>query len=252
VSVFDFETMSATNPKCWVFVGPTLNGSTRLLDAAGVKLLPPVKRGDIDRLVSSRRPGALAIVDGQFHQCLSVGHAEIRSAIAQDWQVWGLSSMGAIRACEMRHMGVRGYGEVFDWFCRDEDFRDDEVSLTHLPTPPYLPLSEPLIHIRLWLRELVERRLLTVGQEKRVLDGLMALWFGDRTLSHARAMVGKSIPRHANTIDETLKNFDRFRIKSHDLSNFLRERPWSLHPRKSSVTKSIRHGASAQSLVGRI
>lgn len=243
--------MSAINPKCWVFVGPTLNGSTKVADTAGVKLLPPVKRGDIDRLVSSRRPGALAIVDGQFHQCLSVGHAEIRSALAHGWQVWGLSSMGAIRACEMRHMGVRGYGEVFDWFCRDEDFRDDEVALTHFPTPPYLALSEPLIHIRLWLRELVRKRLLTLHQEKRLLQELMTMWFGERTLAIACEMVVKSIPREVNKIHETLKNFDRFRIKSHDLSNFLQEQPWKQKGRLR-LKSAGRRDVSAQSLVGRI
>ncbi len=72
-------------------------------------VLPPVKRGDVEKLISEREPGAMAIVDGLFQQCLSVGHAEIRSAVAAGWQVWGLSSMGAIRAYEMRNMGVRGY-----------------------------------------------------------------------------------------------------------------------------------------------
>jgi hypothetical protein len=219
--------MSANKARCWVFAGPTLNGSARLAQTTGIKLLPPVKRGDIDRLVSSRTPGVIAIVDGQFHQYLSVGHAEIRSAVASGWQVWGLSSMGAIRACEMKHMGVRGYGTVYEWFCQDEDFRDDEVALTHLPTPPYLALSEPLIHIRLWLRELVEERLLTLRKERRITEELMGMWFGDRTLTQARAIVVKSIPSYANQVAETLNDFDRFRIKSHDLSNFLQEQPWN-------------------------
>jgi hypothetical protein len=222
--------MSAINPNCWVFVGPTLNGSAKLAQTAGIKLLPPVKRGDIDRLVSTRRPGVIAIVDGQFHQCLSVGHAEIRTAVAHGWQVWGLSSMGAIRACEMRHMGVRGYGQVYDWFCRDEDLRDDEVALTHLPAPPHLALSEPLIHIRLWLHELVTTGLLTSRKETRLLEKLMSMWFGDRTLQKARTMVMESIPMSVDVIDKTMQNFDRFRVKSHDLADFLQEQPWKAQP----------------------
>jgi hypothetical protein len=209
-----------------MFVGPTLNGGATLAKERGVKLLPPVKRGDVERLVSTRRPGVMAIVDGQFHQCLSVGHAEIRFAIAEGWQVWGLSSMGAIRACEMRHMGMRGFGEVYEWFCRDEDFRDDEVALTHAPTSPYIALSEPLVHIRVWLRELVKLRLLTATHERRLLKELMSLWFGERTLSRVRTMVLALVPARAKEIDQTLANFDRFRLKSHDLSNFLRDQPW--------------------------
>jgi hypothetical protein len=210
-----------------MFVGPTLNGAASLAKESGVRLLPPVKRGDVERLVSTRRPGVMAIVDGQFHQCLSVGHAEIRLAIAEGWQVWGLSSMGAIRACEMRHLGMRGYGEVYERFCRDEDFRDDEVALTHGPASPYVALSEPLIHIRVWLRELVKKRLLSAVQEKRLVKELMSMWFGERTLSRVRAMVLAVIPHHAQEVDETLAGFERFRLKSRDLSDFLREQPWT-------------------------
>ena len=219
--------MSANNPNCWLFAGPTLNGSASLIQSARVKVLPPVKRGDVDRLIARRRLGVIAIVDGQFHQCLSVGHAEIRSAIGRGWQVWGLSSMGAIRACEMRHMGMLGYGKVYDWFCNDADFRDDEVAVTHLPGPPYLPLSEPLIHIRLWLRELVRTGLISPREEKRLLKKLMSMWFGDRTLLQAREMIVQLQPKHAANVDETLQNFDRYRLKSHDLLNFLREQPWT-------------------------
>lgn len=209
-----------------MFVGPTLNGSASLVKASGVTLLPPVKRGDIDRLVSTRRPGIIAIVDGQFHQCLSVGHAEIRLAIAKGWQVWGISSMGAIRACEMQHMGMRGYGEVYEWFVRDPDFRDDEVALAHVENPPYIALSEPLIHIRAWLRELVQSRILNAAQQKRLLKDLMSMWYGDRTLSHARAMVLSVVPDCEAELNQTLKDFDRFRLKSLDLARFLTEQPW--------------------------
>jgi len=237
--------MSKLNSSCWMFVGPTLNGSASLVESSGIKLLPPVKRGDVERLVSTRRPGVVAIVDGQFHQCLAVGHAEIRLAIAKGWQVWGLSSMGAIRACEMRHMGMRGYGEVYDWFCRDEDFRDDEVALTHAPNAPYAALSEPLIHIRAWLLELVKLRLLSSTQQKRLLKELMSMWYGDRTLLRVRAMVLSAIPQRACELDKAFVDFDRFRLKSRDLADFLRKQPWK------SIAASQR-GAADQSLANPI
>src|SRR5215470_6100004 len=218
--------MSVTNSSCWIFAGPTLNGSVKLSRLPRIKLLPPAKRGDVERLVSTRRPGIMAIVDGRFHQCLSVGHAEIRSALAGGWQVWGLSSMGAIRACEMRHMGMRGYGKVFELFCRDENFRDDEVALSHGPEPPYPALSEPLVHLRLWLHELVTMRLLHSAQERQLVKRLMAMWFGERTLFQARSMVLDLIPKHIHEVDETLRNFDKFRLKTDDLYKFLQEQPW--------------------------
>lgn len=183
----------------------------------------------------------IAIVDGQFHQCLSVGHAEIRLALATGWQVWGLSSMGAIRACEMRHLGVHGFGQVYDWFCRDENFRDDEVALTHQSSPPYVALSEPLIHIRLWLRELRRIRLLTSRQEKQLINELMSMWFGERTLQRVRSMVLEAIEVRSNEVDETLANFDRFRVKCHDLSAFLEAQPWTAHSKSSLGQTNAAH-----------
>ena len=220
--------MSRINSKCLIFAGPTLNDADALRAVAGkgIEVLPPVRRGDIEEIVSTRAPGAMVIVDGLFHQCLSVGHAEIRSAVAAGWEVWGLSSMGAIRAYEMRHLGVRGYGRVYRCFCQYGDFRDDEVALLHEPQPPYRALTEPLVHIRLWLRELLKTVLVTGRQKKRLLDNLMSMWFGDRTLLRARSMVLDFIPVHEAGVDAMLAGFDRFRVKSHDLADFLDERPW--------------------------
>jgi len=201
-------------------------GLSLALKRAGIKVLPPVKRGDVEQLVSSGAAGTMAIVDGQFQQCLSVGHAEIREALARGWQVWGLSSMGAIRAYEMREMGVHGFGRVYELFCKQVDFRDDEVALLHEPGPPYRSLSEPLIHLRVWLRELRRMGLLKQSEEKQVVQRLMNLWFGERTLGRARSLVLELIPKKELKVAESLADFDRFRLKNHDLRNFLHEQPW--------------------------
>jgi hypothetical protein len=219
--------MSATKSKCLVFVGPTLvDAQLEVASRSGVQFVPPVKRGDIEKFVRTRPPGVIAIVDGLFHQCLSVGHAEIRTAIAGDWQVWGLSSMGAIRAYEMRHMGVQGFGRVYEMFDQFDDFRDDEVAMIHEPGPSYRPLSEPLVHIRFWLKDLVGSRLLAKRHEQQLLGQLMSQWYADRTLAGVRRMVNELVPARDDEVKRSLSNFRRYRIKSHDLTDFLNFRPW--------------------------
>lgn len=219
--------MSATKSKCLVFVGPTLVDAQLDVELrTDVQFVPPVKRGDIEKLIRKRQPGVIAIVDGLFHQCLAVGHAEIRTAIAQGWQVWGLSSMGAIRAYEMRHMGVHGFGRVYEMFDQFEDFRDDEVALIHEPGPSYRPLSEPLVHIRFWLKDLVELGLLTKRHEKQLLGQLMSRWYADRTLAAVRGMVSELVPARADEVKRSLSTFRRYRIKSQDLTDFLQSCPW--------------------------
>jgi hypothetical protein len=194
----------------------------------GICLLPPAQRGDVEDLVSSFRPGIIILVDGVFHLRLAVGHAEIREAVEKGWRVWGLSSMGAIRAYEMRNAGVRGYGRVYECFFQHEDFRDDEVALLHELEPPFRSFSEPLIHIRFWLRELVKVRILSSTQHDQILESLKSLWFGDRTLLRVRGTVLDLVPEHEDSVDAMLAHFDRFRVKSLDLVDFLQKQVWKI------------------------
>src|SRR5437016_2488112 len=61
-----------STPELILFAGPSLPRSLPLPEGATV--LPPVRRGDLPALLRNRRPGALAIADGLFHQSLAVGH----------------------------------------------------------------------------------------------------------------------------------------------------------------------------------
>ena len=76
---------------------------------------------DILKLLKQEFEGNIVIVDGIFQQVIAVGHAEIREALEKGIDILGMSSMGAIRAYEMRDLGMKGYGKVYDWFFRMED-----------------------------------------------------------------------------------------------------------------------------------
>jgi hypothetical protein len=233
--------MSASSPECVLFAGPS--GCDTVLRLDGIDLRPPARRGDIAALAGSAPPGVVALADGVFHQALAVGHAEMRDAVAAGWQVWGLSSLGAIRACEMRHLGVRGYGVVYRRFVADESFSDDEVALLHAPGPPYQGVSEPLIHIRLGLQALVDARALAPARRRALLNRLKRMWYGDRTLGFVRAALLAAQPKSAPAIHAWLAGFQQYRAKSIDLQRFLEERPWrvpinSAEPRRDSDTRS--------------
>ena len=221
--------MSASESKCFVFAGPTLNcGEAKIFDrVSGVRILPPVERGDIRKLIEAqRRRGVIAMVDGVFHQALAVGHREIRDAVDRGWEIWGLASMGAIRAYEMRDLGVQGFGRVYRCFFEHEDFRDDEVAVLHEPGPPFRNFSEPLVHVRFWLTALVDDGHIDRRQEQAILNDLTSLWFGHRTMERIRAAAMKVVPFQREIIESTLGDFHRYRVKCRDLSDFLEEQPW--------------------------
>jgi hypothetical protein len=216
--------MCEATVNCHFFAGPTLYGgaSREVTETGLIKWHPPVRRGDIDRLIAEEATGRVAIVDGVFHQCLSVGHAEILRAIDRGWEVWGLSSMGAIRAYEMRDFGMKGFGQVFEMFVKEDDFKDDEVALLHAPEPPYQAFSEPLVHIRVALKDLIRRGLIQEEGSSDVIDKLAAVWFGDRTLGLTRELVLAAVsPECSATVDQWINDFSRYRVKSHDLKKFL-------------------------------
>jgi hypothetical protein len=211
-----------------MFVGPTLASSaTARKLARAFDLRRPVRRDDIAKLTEGKRkPGTVVIVDGVFHDTLAVGHAEIREALARGWSVWGLSSMGAIRAREMAHLGMRGFGQVYERFNAADDFQDDEVALLHEPAAPYRSVSEPLVHLRAAIAHLVALEIIAARDALAVVADLKSRWYGERTVTRA-AHALKACPRvDGGAVDAELRAFDRFRLKTIDLVQFLEERPF--------------------------
>jgi hypothetical protein len=210
-----------------LYAGPSLLGIHRST-FSGVKLLPPVRRGDVEQLVDeASTPGILIIADGIFHQYPSVGHAELRRAIRLGWQVWGVASMGAIRAAEMRNFGMHGFGEVFERFATDPNFTDDEVALLHLGDSPYTPVTEPLIHIRRFLAELLQQNLVRRTECSQILERLSTQWYGHRTLRLLEQLMLSNSGLDPADLKYELQTFQRYRVKNADLESLLKARPWA-------------------------
>jgi hypothetical protein len=224
---------AADVPACHLFAGPSLGTAhPEVAVRRDLILLPPARRGSIAALVDHYPPGDIALADGMFHQVPAVGHQEIRRALVEGWRVWGLSSMGAIRAFEMCGFGMRGFGQVYEWFVAHPDFTDDEVALLHAPDPPYTPVTEPLIHMRFAVADLARRGIVEGPAAEAVLASLAARYFGERTLEALRAALLGCVPAADRTwavpaLDEALlRGFARYRVKTLDLLRFIETTPW--------------------------
>lgn len=213
-------------------MGPSLQrGHVAGADLTDVWLLPPARRGDVDCLVATECPADLLIADGVFHQTPAVGHREIKSAIDSGWRVWGVSSMGAIRAFELRAFGMIGYGKVYQWMLAHPEFTDDEVALLHSPEPPYTGISEPMIHLRFALAELAATGFIETAVAVTIQCELQRLFFGYRTLSHLRTLLQDAQCSIAGVPWEGwIRGFDRFRIKQQDVRDFFGDAPWRRVP----------------------
>ncbi len=212
-----------------LFAGPSLTTRSReLTDSLKIELRSPVKRRDIDRLVAEGYTGIIAIADGVFNQSAAVGHAEIRRALEHGCTVYGLSSMGAIRAWEMRNLGMIGYGRVYSYFTQMADFQDDEMALLHGPEPEYIAFSEPMVHFRYCIHDLLNKHLLSDYAAEAVIAHMKNRYFGKRTMAlfvEILEYVGHPDP------ESVITSFDQYRIKQKDLITFLEEEVWNSNMR---------------------
>lgn len=134
-----------------VFVGPTIEikVASELLDAS---FRGPAKRGDI---ITAFRDGAdrIAIIDGYLCDVPAVTHKEILWVMDQGVDVWGASSLGALRAAELSDFGMVGVGKIFEDYRLGNLTDDDEVAIQHGPEElNYVTTSVAMVNIRATLK----------------------------------------------------------------------------------------------------
>ncbi|HIF0302592.1 TPA: TfuA-like protein [Legionella pneumophila] len=118
-------------------------------------LLPAIRRGDLIRIIL-KHPSieTVVIVDGVFDQQASVTHKEILWALEQGRKVVGISSMGALRAYELRDYGMLGSGKVFEDYLSGVLDGDDEVAISYFPTTQGFDKTIAMVNIRATLEKL--------------------------------------------------------------------------------------------------
>jgi hypothetical protein len=185
-----------------VFIGPSLPRRTRP-DFGGLTWRPPARRGDFDEL--DVKPGArVVVVDGYMVQQHPPSPTEVFGLIDRNYEVWGCSSLGALRAAELRHHGVRGFGWVYDRVVDRTITYDDELLA---PLDPRTDEATGLFlaNIRFGLDQLVEAGRTNQSRAKLLIDGLQAAHFEQRT-SHLCRSLARSAGLNASAIDHLLRS----------------------------------------------
>ncbi|MFL6629530.1 MAG: TfuA-like protein [Vitreoscilla sp.] len=216
-------------PETLLFAGPSAFGiAPSVFRDAQVRLRPPARRGDIERLLDDEpaEPGVLIVADGIFQVAAAVSHAELCAAMDAGWQVWGVSSLGAIRAHELRHEGMHGFGEVFAMFSRLEDFTDDEMCLLHFPEPPYFPVTEALVNVRHALARHGPDLGIPRAAALALVDALAQCWFGERTPALIRSLMVDRLGVAPAAADALLRRLESDRVKTTDLEQMMASAPW--------------------------
>lgn len=206
-----------------LFLGPTLGSLDDVpIDLSQITTFPPIKMGDIYRIFSQGYQ-RIVIADGFFHNVPSIWHREILTAIDSGIEVWGCSSMGALRAAELVSFGMCGYGTVFDWFRSGYLTADDEVAVVHAATPPYDSLSIPLVNVRYACHLLLSKGVLQPLEVQSIITAIKQVYFPDRTLEWISDLGNfiRAPTSQQNVLWHNLLNSENSNIKKIDLLGLL-------------------------------
>jgi TfuA protein len=197
--------------KTIVFAGPSISHQ-QVAELTCADVAPPIRRGDMDRLIEY---DMFVILDGEFGQNLSVSPKEILNALRAGKTVIGASSMGALRASELDSCGMIGVGWVYEHFASALIRRDDDVALAYSPLD-LSPITIPTIDIEYWTTLLTRKRLISEKEKRVICQTARKIFYSDRTervlMRELERVIGLSrlqyLLSHTSGVVPNIKNLD--------------------------------------------
>ncbi|HZN15847.1 MAG TPA: TfuA-like protein [Acidimicrobiales bacterium] len=211
-----------------VFLGPSLpvDEARAIVDAT---YLPPARQSHVLDAVIHRAPTRIGLIDGEFFQSLSVWHKEILFAIERGVEVYGASSMGALRAAECSAFGMVGVGDIYDQYADGRLTDDDEVALLYeFEAGAYRRLTEPMVNVRATVGAAVAAGAIDDAVAQHTLVVAKGIYFQERTLARLWSdLIESGIPRSVVAVIGDVFASDYVDVKRNDaikLLGILRER----------------------------
>jgi hypothetical protein len=167
-----------------VFAGPSLPDSDRV-GLGPFVWRPPAARGDLDRL-GEASDIRVVLVDGYLVHGHPPSPTEVHRLVERGAEVWGCSSLGALRAAELRFHGVHGSGWVFDRIVDRTITADDELVADLDPRSGHAR-GVFLANVRFGLTRLVTSSRVAGDRAAELLATLGAMHFAARTVDTVRA-----------------------------------------------------------------
>lgn len=187
-----------------VFLGPSLSieKARKIINA---EFLPPAKKGDFIKLSLISEKKIIILIDGVFLQDYPPTPIEVFQVVNKNnFQLYGASSLGALRAVELEKFGMKGYGQVFELFKKNIINSDDEVAVTF--DNSYNLLSEAMIDIRYNLFLAFKKGIIDKETKQLITRTAKKIYFPFRSYEN---IVKKSIELYSDTRD-TIEDFHNF------------------------------------------
>ena len=177
----------------------------------------PIKRGDLD-FALNENPDIIGIIDGVFHQNSAVGHKEILKAMKSGVEVFGASSMGALRASELDSLGMVGVGYCYNQYASGAIDSDDDVAVM-LDSDSLEALSVPLISMNYVFDNAVCEKIITESEREELSSIAKSTFYPKRNYSQTLAKSHLSDDKKSELIDFIRESDD---IKRQDAIELLK------------------------------
>ncbi|MGN6346550.1 MAG: TfuA-like protein [Candidatus Nitrosocosmicus sp.] len=192
-----------------IFLGPTLSieKAQEILDA-DYRL--PAKKGDLLRLIPSSVK-FVGLIDGYFLQDYPPTPIEVYNLLRKkNVKVFGSSSLGALRAVELKKFGMIGIGKIFNLYLNGIIDSDDEVAVTFTGYTGYK--SEALIDIRYNLFLAYKNKLIDKGTKNIILKIAKRTYFPYRTYTDILNKSKQVLPQKKKQLEDLEEFVSKKRI----------------------------------------
>src|ERR1044072_1689729 len=165
-----------------VFLGRSLNIKTAK-EVVNADFRPPAKKGDFIKLSMISEPSIVILIDGVFLQDYPPTPIEVFQIIRKyNFQVYGASSIGALRAVELEKFGMMGIGRIFELYKKNIINSDDEVAVTF--DSEYNLISEAMIDIRYNIFLALKNKIIDKETKKRLIKLAKSIYFPYRNYDY--------------------------------------------------------------------
>jgi len=176
--------VSEETNKVLIYSGPSLDDDSIREQIPEAIVKGPVRQGDFISDAMEYEPTHVIILEGAFHQSLSVWHKEIvwGLQIAGIKAIYGAASMGALRAADLANFGMIGFGKIFQWYFEGVITDESEVAaIYHQAQGRYVSLTTPLVNVRGALLKGLETGLLEHEEAEEIFAKTRAIHWTKRT-----------------------------------------------------------------------
>ncbi len=199
-----------------LYAGPSLYGIKESL-VEGITLKGPCKQSDLFEDLTDKDIENIIVADGLYKTIPAPWHKEFLLTLEAGKNIYGVSSLGALRASELDCFGMKGYGKIYEYF--KNGIRDDsDVALLHMGEDEgWKPTTVAFVEIYFWLNHLEDVGMIDREIKSILIEREKLCYFEQRTWGKIKKDMEALIGKEASN-----RCVDRFQSqKRNDLESLL-------------------------------